>query len=108
MGAVSVTKRNEPEGRGFISQWMWTSGLGGTEEPLLAHKSSPCSAGHVLSVPRALRLDAQVSFLRLDGFPGVEWGHVPFSDWDLEGGRDRQLLKVPGPMPSPQVSLPSD
>lgn len=60
------------------------------------------------AVPRALRLDAQVSFLRLDGFPGVEWGHVPFSDWDLEGGRDRQLLKVPGPMPSPQVSLPSD
>lgn len=54
-------------------------------------------------------------------FPSSGWtvsqgwsgGTSPFSDWDLEGGRvclsDLQLLKVPGPMPSPHpASLPSD
>lgn len=34
----------------------------------------------------ALRLGAQVSFLRLEVSPWLEWGRSPLSDSDLKGG----------------------
>lgn len=96
--------------------------FGGTQEPLGAHKSSPFSAGSVPSpgLCRALRRGRQGSAEPSDGrsgflpqtgrFPGGGVGGTPpFSDWDVEGGRvclsDLQLLKVPGPMPSPTQPL---
>lgn len=75
------------------------------------------------AVPRALPCAAagpagQCGALRWAlRFPSSDWtvsrggvgGTSPFSDWDVEGGRvclsDLQLLKVPGPMPSPTQPL---
>lgn len=116
---MSVTKRNEPEGGGCISRWMWTSSLGGNRRTPFSPQIKPLFC-RSCAVPRALprcgracRAGRRPSGWALR-FPSSDWtvsqgwggGASPFSDWDLEGGRaDRQLLKVPGPMPPPTQPL---
>lgn len=99
---VSPGERSQKQG-GFISWWARTSRLWRRAEgPLSAHKSSPfpqpgqmlspwdpVTPGRALLVPEETpwpregpQMGAQVSFLRLEGFPGLERavGTSPFSD----------------------------
>lgn len=49
-------------------------------------RALPCAAAGPAGQCGALRWGAQVSFLRLDGFPGVEWGHAPLLRLGRRGG----------------------